>query len=75
MRAAGAGRRSSNGERVTTELLHQTARTLSSGLAATRDLPAEDEAVYAWVVDHLGVRIPRRACCPDRRAPFEAVGS
>ena len=48
------------------------ARTLIAGLATSTALPADDETLYAWVVDHLGVRIPRRACCPDHRAPFEA---
>jgi hypothetical protein len=28
-------------------------------------LEADDEALDAWVVDHLGVRIPHRACCPE----------
>ena len=33
---------------MTIDLLHQMARTLSSGLAATRDLPADDESLYAF---------------------------
>jgi len=56
---------------MTTDLLHQMARTLSSGLATTGDVPSDDEAPYAWVADHLGVRIPSRTCWPEHRAPFD----
>jgi len=47
-------------------------RALASGLASTGAVPSDDECLYAWVSDHLGVRIPRRPCCPEHRAPFEA---
>src|SRR5512136_695334 len=55
-----------------TDLLTRMTRTLATGLATSTDVPADDEALYAWVADHLGVRIPRRACCPEHRAPFDA---
>lgn len=48
------------------------AATLGSGLASGTAVPDDDEALYAWVADHLGVRLPRQACCPEHRAPFEA---
>ena len=56
---------------MTSDLLHRMARTLSSGLASTTAVPADDdEALYAGPADHLGVRITRRACCPEPRAPW-----
>src|SRR3989304_6461921 len=56
---------------MTSDLLHRMARTLSSGLASTTAVPADDdEALYAGPADHRGVRIPRRACCPEHRAPW-----
>ena len=55
-----------------TDLWSRMARALSSGLVSRRDAPADDAALYAWVADHLGVRIPRRACCSEHRAPFDA---
>jgi hypothetical protein len=45
------------------------AATLSSGLATATDVPAVDEALYAWVADHLDVRLPREARCPENRPP------
>jgi hypothetical protein len=48
---------------MTSDLLQRMARTLSNGLASTPAVPADDEALYAWVADHLAVRLPRRACC------------
>jgi hypothetical protein len=53
---------------MTTDLLRQMARTLSTGLPSASYVPAGDEALYAWVSGHLGVRIPRRACCLGHRA-------
>ena len=57
---------------MTTDLLHRMARTLSSGLATSTAVPTDDDALYDWVADHLGVQIPRRACCPEHRAPCDA---
>ena len=54
------------------DLLLRMAVTVSSGLASSTANPADDEALYAWVADHLGGRIPRRACCPEHRALFDA---
>jgi hypothetical protein len=56
---------------MTGDLLARMACTLSSGLSTSTAVPADDAALYSWVADHLGVRIPRRACCPEHRAPFE----
>mgnify|MGYP001586928906 CR=1 FL=1 len=60
---------------MTTDLLYQMARTLSTRRATNADAPSDDEALYTWVADHLGVRIPRRACCPEHRAPFDAFAA
>lgn len=38
---------------MTTDLLQRMATTLSSGLATGAEVPADDEALYAWVADHL----------------------
>jgi hypothetical protein len=53
---------------VTVDLLHRMAYTLTAGLARSADVPADDEELYRWVADHVGLRILRRACCPDHRA-------
>ena len=45
---------------------------MADALSSTAGVPADDEALHAWVTDHLGVRIPRLACCPEHRAPFDA---
>lgn len=60
---------------MTTYLFSRMAHTLSTGLASGVDRPRDDEALYAWVVDHLGVRLPRAACCPEHVAPFEAFAA
>jgi hypothetical protein len=48
-------------------------RALSSGLATANDVPSDDESLHAWVVDHLGKRIPCRGCCLEHRAPLGAL--
>ena len=57
---------------MTADLLHRMAHTLSTGLATGTNVPDDNEALYGWVADHLGVRLPRQACCPEHRAPFDA---
>ena len=37
----------------------------------TTAIPAADKALYAWARHPLAVRIPRRACCPEHRAPVD----
>jgi hypothetical protein len=39
--------------------------------ASTRAVPAADP-LHACLADHLGVRISRRACCPEHRSPVAA---
>jgi hypothetical protein len=41
-----------------TDLFSRMAHSLSTGLASGVDRPTDDESLYAWVVDHLGVRLP-----------------
>jgi hypothetical protein len=50
---------------MTTDLLQQAARTLSSGLASNAYVPGDDESLYEWVANPLAIRIPRHACCPE----------
>ena len=51
---------------MATDLLHLIARTLSSGLASGVPVPTDDEALYARVVDRVGVRISLRAVAQGR---------
>jgi hypothetical protein len=51
-----------DGRAMTIDLLPQMARTLASGLASNTEVPADDDALYAWVADHLSVRLPRHTC-------------
>jgi hypothetical protein len=37
-------------------------------LATAAAVPAADEALSAWVADHLGIRIPSHADSRERRA-------
>ena len=57
---------------MTTDRLPHMATAPRSGLATDTAVRADDDALYAWVADHLGVRLPRQACCPEHRAPFES---
>lgn len=44
-------------------------QTLSSRL---RDAgPSNDDELHKWVIDNIGVDIPRTRVCPDHNAPFE----
>jgi hypothetical protein len=54
---------------VTADLFSRMAHTLSTSLVSGVDRPNDDEALYAWVADHLGVHLPREPCCPELTAP------
>jgi len=48
------------------------ARSRPAWRAPPRSPPTTDTRRSAWAADHLGVPIPRRACCPGHCAPFDA---
>jgi len=53
-------------------VLLQAVRNVAARKAQARVRPADDDELHAWVRAHLGVTIPRRACCPGHVAPFDA---
>lgn len=58
------------------EALKQASDNLQSDPAkswrARIDVPTNDDELHAWVQEYLNISIPRRSCCEEHSAPFDA---
>jgi len=53
-----------------TKLRDQVRRARTLGRRLQDDGPQNDDELHQWVIDVIGVRIPRIAVCDDHQAPF-----
>jgi hypothetical protein len=48
-------------------------RGLDAYSSKSTDKVATDDELHAWIVDKVGINVPRTAVCPSHRAPFDFV--
>src|SRR5437868_4970189 len=61
-------------ERVRARLQPDAQEAVDRALRRRDELwrPADDEDLWQWVLDEVGIKIPRKAVCPGHSSPFEA---